>query len=459
MPADKAAGLLSLLAQLADVEERLLRHALVPGAEPSVPRETELEPLVAALLEDPRHVDEALRRLCSGELQPSGAKARVADGQRDAHDAPGSSPSSSPGPAASSHGHGSHTRLSRLEYAACRALTWAVAGYNDAGGGDNPFLDRPRGRRLLLEVMAALPRVRGGARRYLTASLAETRYRGTGTPILDRTYLDPLLRLRPAFADHEALFFELLGILSETLTPEELRLVGGLPVDPADPTAVARQLQGLFESGAPGLALAVARQAWDNAATGEVHRAVSRTVADHADEPEAVVFLVERIGQTHRWPDLWLSVGRRPAGAHALEEAYAQLYAKAFAAPAAKPDADRTREALLTGMCGVPRARLLEIFAREGSPAVRGQALLTLTASRDYLPRGEDLALAIAGLHEGSVAPGKAVGIAYNVASKSGVGSPIYARVLALLDSLATGDDPHSRDAARERRAHLAARR
>jgi hypothetical protein len=403
-------NLIELLADLADAEEALVQDR---GAQPGeIVDAPAIVAAVAPILERPEHVAEILALLESGLLREQSETGDQASWARlDA--------------------------LTRLEYAACRALFWALTGYNDPGDGANPFLRLADGRRVVLDVVLALPRIAGDAREYLLSCVGEARYRASGKPIFDGSFLAAFLEARGAFADEEALFFRLLRILKESLSPEELRALDGVLADPRDPTAVRERIESLFEAGDAAFAMEVARSSFE-AAEADVRLAIATAVATHGDPLEAVGFLTERIEDTKSWSQLWFSLGQRPQGSAALEAVYASLYSDEFAGQGGEAS-ERAREACLSGMLAADAERMLEIFHQEGSPRIRGQALMTLAFRDGYAPKLEHLELLERGFAERSIEPTKGVSAAYTLAAKAPAGSPLRARAIALIERLRDG--------------------
>jgi hypothetical protein len=419
-PAERS--LLELLEALARAEGEAVRAAIGQGPrEPGGPDGPDepidlaqqdvvatVERAVTDLLVEPAHVWQVLGLLESGELREEGA-------------------------AAAAPGWSRFAELARLEYASCRALYWAVLLYNDPGDGSHGLVGRTDGRTVVLDVVTALPRIEGPAHEYLLECVGEARRSATGLPVLDKTYLPDLLAVRGAFADHEALFWRLLAIVKESMTPDEIRELDRILGDPDDPVAARERLAALFDAGDHDLALLVARQAYAAASSAAVRRAIAGVVASTASEVEAAAFLTERIGDAKGWTDLWLTLGRREHGTEALDAAYVASFAEAGSAGAGPAHGERTREMSVTGMLSAREDRLLEIFAQESSPRIRGQALLTMAFRDGYEAHPEHLDLLARGLTDGTVEPTKAVSAAYTMTAKAPPGSPARDAGIALL--------------------------
>ncbi len=402
-------SLLELLASLAGIEEHLLTSALTSGLDGTIAGPEELEDAVAEILIKPDHVLQVIGLLESGDLR-GGRRGDSFEWSR-------------------------FDDLTRLEYGAIRALSWAMTGYNDPGDGANPFFGLTCGHEVVLNVVLALTRMEGSAQEYLLNCVGEARYQATGLPILDASYLGDLLALRGAFIDHEELFWRLLSIIKETMAPEEIRALDAVAADPNNPTAVSGQIAALFQAGEHDLAMQVARQTFALASSDEVKKAVTAAVVTRARETDAAAFMVERTHDTKRWAGLWLSLGRREYGSEALNASYTGLFGKAMGGADSSTN-ERARELCLTGMVDANEDRLIEVFNQESSPRIRGQALLTMTFRTDYASSQDHLDLLEKGIDNSDVDVMKGVSVAYTLTAKAPQDSVLRENGIGVLEKI-----------------------
>lgn len=278
-------------------------------------------------------------------------------------------------------------QLSLAEWGGTRALYWALASFHTVA---SPFHDLERGRALLTELLATLPRIEHAlTREWLLRQLAAVLVDGQPLLLWDPSYFEGLLRMRAAFPDQRAAFSALFAGLGDSLAPEERdRLFGALTGDVSDPVLLGTALRNLLRGQNPLAALALARALFDDPRTPvDARRAIAEAVASALEDPfEAARFLAERVGQL---PDMLAAFGALGASADGfagLDSEYSQLAAGGSNAAA--------RELAVFGMgvaAGDHSDRLREIARSDPDARVRGQALLSLTSSRDWQPAERDI--------------------------------------------------------------------
>lgn len=342
-----------------DAAKELNAGAVTAEAQSALERA--LEPLLYA----PDNLYRALDMLSSGELaieiEAAGASGREGN-------LVGSDPD--------------QAELSMAEYGAVRAIYWALLAYTApeselvrAGVAISPA-------DLLLNVVTALPNLRGRVQRFLLVQLTEARLEGA--VVLGKALLGPILYLRDQFPEHKELFSALLKNIGESMSAEERNAVfAGLLDERADATLVGITLGSLLRDDEGAAALGVARALYDSKAGGAAEsarrkQAIVNAVAEHATDPfDAARFLAERSVDTRNMIEAYWKLGEREGGLQALEAQYHEL--------SASNDNARGRLALVLGMNQAPPERLLDIAANDTDAEVRGQAVLTLTSSDGYV--------------------------------------------------------------------------
>ncbi|MCK6447732.1 MAG: hypothetical protein L6Q99_15170 [Planctomycetes bacterium] len=363
------------------LEERLAAIARTEGEVmqkgPTPELTQRLEDLLAPLFEHPGTLHDVLDNLVARKWKPAGEEAK---------------------------------RIDVVEYGGCRALYWAVVTFHSE---QSPYFAEATGRELFLAILSNVPNLQEPVLSTLLEQLIRAEV--DGKPLVAR-YIFEVLELRAFFKEHKTLFSEVLARLGETMTPEERdRFFGTYLSDLTDPVLIGAAIKFLLQGTNPAAALSLAESLFDDPNTPvDVRLAIAQAVVDgSADAYAATQFLAERIEQTRNSPGLWMSLANKPDAYPAIDAEYRNLLAN---------DANpRAREKLVSAMIGASPEdldRIAKLAYEDPDPKVRGQALMTATASAGWKPT-PDAMKDLRSSYATGADPMRTVAAAGNIASKA----------------------------------------